>query len=47
MKTQILNCSQRKPYMAPELDIISVNVEKAILSGVSTVDWEQDPDEIG
>ena len=47
MKTQILNCSQRKPYMAPELDILSVTTEKTVLSGFSTEDWEKDPEEIG
>lgn len=47
MKTQILNCSQKKPYNAPELDTISVSTEKTVLSGFSTVDWEQDPNEIG
>jgi hypothetical protein len=39
--------SRKKPYKAPELDIISVNAEKSVLSGFSTEDWEKDPDEIG
>ena len=47
MRTQILNSSQKKPYNAPELDILSVSTEKTVLSGFSTVDWGQDPDEIG
>ena len=46
MKTQILNCSQKKPYYAPELDTISVSTEKTVLSGFDTEDWYKDPDEI-
>ena len=46
MKTQILNCSQKKPYNAPELDTISVRTEKTVLSGFDTEDWHKDPDEI-
>lgn len=38
---------QKKPYKAPDLRVISMNTENAILSGFSTEDWGKDPDEIG
>lgn len=48
MRTQILNSSQKKPYNAPELDILSVSTEKTVLStGVDTEDWQKDPEVIG
>ncbi len=37
---------QKKPYQTPELDFLSVTVEKTVLSGFSTEDWGKDPDEI-
>ena len=39
--------SQKKPYKAPVLRLISVNAETTILSGFSTEDWEKDPEGIG
>lgn len=40
--------SPQKPYKAPELDIISMNAEKTVLSeGFTTEDWGKDPEEIG
>lgn len=42
-----LDWSQKKPYYAPELDILSVSTEKTVLSGFDTEDWQKDPDEIG
>jgi hypothetical protein len=38
---------QKKPYKAPDLSVISMNTENAVLSGFSTEDWGKDPDEIG
>ena len=37
---------QKKPYQTPELDFLSVTAEKTVLSGFSTEDWGEDPDEI-